>query len=219
MDLYTYFLDHTGRPIHKNMHYFPVYQRHFAPFAGRPMTLFEIGGGAGGSSQMWKRYFGPNARIVVLDINPDCRAFEDETVKVRIGDQADHGFLRAVVEEFGAPDVVIDDGSHQMAAIAATFAFLYRHTSPNGIYLVEDLHTAYWPEFGGGLRVPGSFIERCKDLIDELNADNTRRALPPTEITRATLSMHFYDSIVVFERGVSHDKRSVVTGRTPLDLG
>lgn len=212
MDLYQYFLDHTGRPIHKNVHYFPVYERHFRRYAGRPITLFEIGGGGGGSAQMWKRFFGPNARIVVMDINPACAAFGDEAVQVRIGDQADHGFLRAVVDEFGAPDIVIDDGSHQMADISATFSYLYRHTSPQGVYLVEDLHTAYWPEFGGGLRVANSFIERCKDLIDELNADNTRHAMPPTEITRSTASMHFYDSVVVFERGVTFDKRSIITG-------
>jgi hypothetical protein len=35
-----------------------------------------------------------------------------------------------------------------------------------------------------------------KNLIDELNADHSRGALPATEFTRTTLSMHFYDSIV-----------------------
>jgi hypothetical protein len=38
------------------------------------------------------------------------------------------------------------------------------------VYLVEDLHTAYWDEFGGGLKKEGTFIEFCKGLIDELNA-------------------------------------------------
>src|SRR5262249_26504377 len=27
-------------------------------------------------------------------------------------------------------------------------------------YNVEDLHTAYWPEYQGGLRKPGSFIDQ-----------------------------------------------------------
>jgi len=49
-------------------------------------------------------------------------------------------------------------------------------------------------------------MELCKHLMDELNADHSRDALPPTEFTRTTLSMHFYDSIAVFERG-SHTKK------------
>jgi len=32
-----------------------------------------------------------------------------------------------------------------------------------------------------------------KTLIDELNADHSRGALPPTEFTKSTMSMHFYD--------------------------
>ena len=32
------------------------------------------------------------------------------------------------------------------------------------LYIVEDVHTSYWPGFGGGLREPASFIEFAKDL-------------------------------------------------------
>jgi hypothetical protein len=75
-----------------------------------------------------------------------------------------------------------------------------------GVYMVEDLHTAYWDEFEGGLRKPSTFIELSKNLVDELNADHSRGVLPATEFTKSTLSMHFYDSIVVFERG-AHTKK------------
>jgi cephalosporin hydroxylase len=150
---------------------------------------------------MWRRYFGPHAQIVGIDIRPECANFEEDQIAVRIGDQADSRFLGSVIEEFGRPDIVLDDGSHVMEHVVATFKFLYQHTSANGVYMVEDLHTAYWPEYGGGLHQPGSFIELCKTLLDELNADWTRDAMRPTEFTRATQSMHFYDSVAVFERG------------------
>jgi hypothetical protein len=114
---------------------------------------------------------------------------------------ADTSFLEDVIAEFGTPDIVLDDGSHRMSDVVETFRFLYPRTSPNGVYLVEDLHTAYWDEFGGGLKREGTFIEVCKGLIDELNAEWTRDALPATEFTHSTLSMHFYDSMAVFERG------------------
>ena len=194
------------------MHYFPIYERHLHPFVNRPVTMIEIGCGGGGSSQMWKQYLGPYARIVGLDVNPACRAYEDEQVKVRIGSQSDTAFLQDVLDEFGVPDVVLDDGSHQMADVNATFNWLYSRVHHGGVYLVEDLHTAYWSEYGGGLRQPGTFIERCKELIDEFNAEDTRGALPPTEFGVATRSMHIYNSMVAFERGRTMDTRSIITG-------
>jgi hypothetical protein len=33
-----------------------------------------------------------------------------------------------------------------------------------------------------------------KNLIEELNADDSRGALPPSESTKTTLPMHFYDT-------------------------
>jgi hypothetical protein len=85
----------------------------------------------------------------------------------------------------------------------------------NGVYAVEDLHTAYWDEFEGGFRKPSTFVELCKCLVDELNADHSRDALPPTNFTRTTLSMHFYDSVVVFERGTHTKKWAPEIGTAP----
>jgi len=70
----------------------------------------------------------------------------------------------------------------------------------NGIYMWR-ISTPRTDEYGGGLRKPSTFIEVCKNLIDELNADHSRGALPSTEFTKTTMGMHFYDSVVVFERG------------------
>jgi hypothetical protein len=97
-----------------------------------------------------------------------------------------------------------------MQHVVASFSILYSKISSSGVYMVEDLHTAYWDEFGGGLRRDGSFIELCKDLLDELNADWSRDALPPTDFTRSTQSMHFYDSMAVFERGRTLAKNAVM---------
>jgi hypothetical protein len=66
--------------------------------------------------------------------------------------------------------------------------------------MVEDMHTSYWAHHGGGLNVEDSFINRSKKLIDELNAEHTKGELEPTEFTRTTSSISFYDSIVVFEK-------------------
>lgn len=212
MTLWADFLNNQGRVIHKWTHYFPIYESHFAEFVNKPIVFIEIGCGEGGSLKMWKRYFGPFAKIIGIDINPKCKEFEEDQIEIRIGDQSDAKFIQSVVDEFGNPDIVLDDGSHVMSHITATFNTLYPQLSKNGVYLVEDLHTAYWNEWEGGLRRQGSFIETCKSLIDELNADHTQGALTPTKFTSSTLSMHFYDSVVVFQRGAHLHKHAPMFG-------
>ena len=201
MSFWAEFLNHNGRTIHKWKHYFPAYERHFNRYVDRPLTFLEIGCGLGGSLQMWKRCFGPHAQIVGVDINPECASFEEDQIAIRIGDQANQIFLSSLIDEFGVFDIILDDGSHVMSHVTASFRYLYPRMASDGVYMVEDLHTAYWDEYEGGLRRPGSFIELCKNLLDELNADWTRSELPPTDFTRTTQSMHFYDSLAAFERG------------------
>jgi hypothetical protein len=99
-----------------------------------------------------------------------------------------------------------------MADVQASFRVLYPTLSSSGVYIVEDLHTAYSADKGGGLGTPSSFIETCKGLIDELHAEHTDGRLPATEFTRSTLSVHFYDGLVVFERGRHLPGKSVVAG-------
>ena len=201
VSLWSTFLGHRGREIDKWKHYFPAYEAHLRRYVNRPAVLIEIGVGEGGSAEMWRRYLGPFAQIVGIDNNPTTADAAGPQVAIRIGDQTDADFLAAVIAEFGVPDIVIDDASHQAADMVASFRALYPRLAPDGVYIVEDLHAAYWDEYGGGLRREGTFIELCKQLIDELNADWTRGALAPTDFSRSTLSMHLYDSLAVFQRG------------------
>ena len=208
MSLWSEFLTNKGRTINKWTHYFPAYENHFGRYVNRPVKFLEIGVCHGGSLQMWKRYFGPRAVIVGIDIRPDF-AFEEDQIAVRTGDQADPDFLNSVVNEFGTFDAVLDDGSHMAEHTAAAFAFLYPRIAEDGIYMVEDLQCSYWEQFNGGLRRAGTFIERCKNMVDELNGDWRGPEDPPTEFTRTTHSMHFYDSIVAFERGQAPVKQNL----------
>lgn len=224
MNLTQFFHGHTGRAINKWMHYLPIYERHFERFCGKPMLFIEIGSGQGGSSQMWKQYFGPMARIVTVDIRPNCKAYEDEQVSVRIGDQSDPEFLTRLVEEFGAPDIVLDDGSHIMQHVCASFRHLYPQLNRDAVYAVEDLHTAYWPAAGGGLQRSGSFMEEMKGLVDKINALNPHHrgqqaeTATPDTISLLTRSLHFYESLVVIEKGpfVSKAERISPVGSSAL---
>jgi hypothetical protein len=209
-------MTNDGKVIHKWAHYFPVYERHFSSWQGQSLVFWEVGVYGGGSLQMWQRYFGPNAIIVGLDINSRCKEHESPGIHVRIGDQASTRFLASVIEEFGPPDALLDDGSHHMDQTWKLFEFVYPQMLKNSVYMVEDMHTSYWPRWGGGLDVETSFINRSKKLIDELNADHSKGALEPTDFTRTTGSISFYDSIVVFEKSNIWWKRGFRTGAEDL---
>lgn len=203
-DLERYFYDNSGRVIHKWLHYFEIYDRHFSRFRNKPITIVEIGVFKGGSLQMWKEYFGPQAHIYGIDIDPACKAYEEDRIKVAIGSQEDRKFLQSFAASVPRIDVLIDDGGHTMQQQIVTFEELYPHVDANGVYLCEDLHTSYWSDYGGGHRKSGSFIEYSKALIDQLNAWHARAdiglPLTVTPFTKSTHSLHFYDSILVAEK-------------------
>jgi hypothetical protein len=206
------FFAHDGRLIDKWVHYLEIYERHLAAYRDgfplpdgtrRPLRLLEIGVFQGGSLQLWRKYFGPDATIFGIDRDERCAAFDGPETRVRIGSQSDAPFLRNVVDEMGGVDIVIDDGSHRGRHQRASFDALFPELSFGGLYIAEDLHTSYWPlDYAGGYRRPGTFIEVSKSLVDGLHgwyhrwpiSRRARRA--KTEI----FSVCFYDSVVVIEK-------------------
>jgi tetratricopeptide (TPR) repeat protein len=102
------------------------------------LNFIEIGVFNGESLATWQSYF-TNATIVGIDVNPECRRFQTDRVRVMIGSQDDPGFLMHVVKEY-PPTVVLDDGSHEAHHVIYTFEMLFPTVSAGGIYIVEDLH-------------------------------------------------------------------------------
>ena len=207
--LHKYFLNNSYKGLHKWVHYFDIYERHLARFRGNSAVMLEIGVGSGGSLPMWKSYLGSGAKIIGIDINPDCKKYEEENIEIFIGSQDDPDILGAIKEKYLKLDVVLDDGSHCMEHMIKTFSYLYEHVDPFGVYIVEDTHTCYSTEFGGGLKKEGSFMEFTKDCMDELNANFNE--LPVTRFTRSTDSICVYDSITVFERRPQGSRQAIVT--------
>ena len=124
MNLWQDFLLNQDKRIHKWVHYFPIYERHFSSWRNKSLTFLEIGVAGGGSLQMWQRFFGPLARIIGIDINPKCVEHSAPGIFVRIGDQSDPKFLKEIIEEFGVPDIILDDGSHKMHHYSCRFSIL-----------------------------------------------------------------------------------------------
>jgi hypothetical protein len=196
------FETHNGRLIHKWDHYFDVYERYFSIYKNKPVNILEIGISHGGSLQMWRKYFGEAANIFAIDINGECKKFEDAKTKIFIGSQEDEVFLKELYKQLPELDILIDDGGHTMKQQLTTFNILLPIVKDGGIYMVEDTHTSYWREYHGGYKNKNSFIEFSKDLVDQMYAwhiDNEKLA-PVNYNTKNINSISFYDSIVVFEK-------------------
>ena len=207
------FWDNQGRAIDKWLHYLPIYERHFAPYRNSPVKVLEIGVQNGGSAQLWREWFGPEAVIFGIDINPDCARANGEVAQIRIGSQADPDFLRKVVAEMGGLDIVIDDGSHVMEHLHASFRTLFPLLAEGGVYLVEDLHTAYWPKFGGGYGRKSSFLETAKTLIDDMHCWYHKFGQQEKASANALGGLHFYDSVLVIDKASMAPPRRAITGK------
>jgi cephalosporin hydroxylase len=200
-DLEKYFINNQKRPINKWKHYFDIYERHFNRFRNRNVVVLEIGVAQGGSLQMWKNYFGSEAKIFGMDIEPRCKEYEEDQIKIFIGSQEDRKFLRELKTLMPPIDILIDDGGHTMQQQIITFEELYPHVTADGVYLCEDVSTSYWGDYGGGHKMPGTFIEYSKNLIDYLNAYHSwQYSLKVNEFTKTANSITFYDSVVVIEK-------------------
>jgi hypothetical protein len=187
-----------GRGIWKWAHYFDIYDRHFRAFRGTDVHVLEIGVYSGGSLDMWRDYFGPKATIYGVDIEPDCRTYEKDGVKIFIGDQADRTFWNTFRHNVPRLDIVIDDGGHMAEQQIVTLEELVPFLSPGGIYLCEDIHGA-----------SNEFAAYAQGLAHKLNdfdssghpEDNNRRLVCRcTPFQAAVNSIHFYPFITVMEK-------------------
>jgi cephalosporin hydroxylase len=212
--LEVYFRNNKRRHIRKWVNYLDIYHRHFEPYRGKPIVLVEFGVQFGGSLQMWRHYFGRRAKIYGVDIDPRCLRSKARGTEIFIGDQADRGFLQSIVDKTGPIDIVIEDGGHHPAQQIATFEVLYPHVKDDGLFLIEDLHTSYYKRYDGGLHRPGTFMEYAKRLTDQLTAWHSReRKFVVDDFTRSTLAMHFYNSLIVFEKQPMEKPEMIKTGK------
>jgi hypothetical protein len=115
------------------------------------LNILEIGVLDGKSLLTWKDYY-YRSNILGVDINPDCKKYEEERIKVEIGSQADNVFLLDIMREYGPFDMILDDGSHMSSHMIYSFEHLFQSVKS-----------------GGGYLNPGSAVEYFKRLSDDVN--------------------------------------------------
>jgi hypothetical protein len=210
-------LNNTDNALHKWAHYLDIYHRYFQSFIGKPVNIIEIGVSHGGSLLMWQHYFGLQAKVYGIDINPECKQLEREGIEIFIGCQEDRAFLQQIKQQIPKVDIFIDDGGHFMQQQIVTFEEMYPHVQENGLYLIEDLHTSYWPAYGGGYKKPETFIEYSKNLIDYLNAWHSESdELRVNGFSKSAYAMHYYDSMLIIEKRPIDSPFTIMNGKNTI---
>jgi len=191
------------------------YQAHFSHLRRKRLRLLEIGVGGyndprlgGESLRMWKAYF-PNASIIGLDITSKER-HDESRIRTVVGSQDDEELLRRLSRSEGPFDIVIDDGGHRNAHVIRSFLTLFPLLTGNGIYVVEDTQTAYWPEFGGappGDATAPTSMNFLKGLADALNYREFPRSegWAPHPLGQHIVAMHFYHNLVFVQKGLNDE--------------
>ena len=173
------------------------YARHLRPRRRAVRCVLEIGIGGyedatsgGNSLRMWRSYF-PKATIYGLDIHQ--KRLDEPRIVALQGDQSDAQSLLGAIAECPPFDLIVDDGSHIASHIVTSFNALFPTLNPGGVYVIEDLETAYWQEYGGGPPdTPGTAVALVKALLDDLNVG-----------PRPVAAIHAYPNLAVIEKAQS----------------
>jgi hypothetical protein len=181
----------------KHSSYFHVYEALFGPYVGRPITFVEVGVLNGGSLHMWRRYLGPQARIIGVDLNPAARQWESEGFEIHIGSQSDPAFWDQFQRAAGPVDILLDDGGHTNAQQIVTVQQAMGFVRDGGLIVVEDTHCSYLTEFGNPSRY--SFISFCKRIVDHVQARYPKIRPPRQKFGECVASIRFFESIVALE--------------------
>jgi hypothetical protein len=192
--------------------YIEFYGRHFYSIRKKKLNILEIGIGGykraqdgGESLRMWRDFF-PNSIVYGIDIH-DKSPHQEKRIKIFRGSQNDPDFLKQVAQVAGSFDIIIDDGSHINEHVITSFNALFPFLSGDGYYVIEDLQTSYWPQFGGTWRYTdesfnSTSMSATKKLIDGLNY----QYIPNNNVKYTDdkiKSIHFYPKIVFIKKGTN----------------
>lgn len=203
--LFEIFQDANNASI-KHESYFSVYESLFNKFRGGEVTFIEVGVFNGGSLNMWREYFGPNARIIGIDLNPIALKLIDQGFEIFIGDQENQSFWVDLKSKIGNVDIILDDGGHKNLQQAVTLYYGADMVRDGGMIVIEDVHTSYFKRFGN----PGyfSFINFSKRLVDIINSRFKFLKKIDSKLGSIVWSIQYFESIVAFNINRSECKIS-----------
>ena len=120
--------------------YIKTYDPIFQQYGDKNINILEIGVYEGQSLALWKKYFTSDSKVYGIDINEDCKQYENDNVHVLIGNATDKAFIDDVFKDIKF-DIIVDDGSHIADEQIATFNLLFNdYLNEGGVYIIEDIN-------------------------------------------------------------------------------
>jgi len=142
------------------------YQNKFESLRESTKRFCEIGPDIN-SMKMWRDYF-KNAEV----IGCSNKNLNEERLNVINLNQSNDKELDEFYDKQEEFDIILDDGTHKMRDQQISLAKLFKKLKPNGIYIIEDLHTsieAKMPEklaFGWGDPDKTTTLEMLEKFIE-----------------------------------------------------
>jgi|TARA_B110000438_G_scaffold298908_1_gene348016 hypothetical protein len=178
--------------------YFQAYEEMFSKYVGKKITFVEVGVLHGGSLFMWREYFGKDAKIIGVDLNPEAKKLEKHGFEIHIGSQSDKNFWKVFFSKVGNIDILLDDGGHVNDQQIVTLSESIPNINNGGLIVTEDVHTSYFKKFGNPSKY--SFINYSKYLIDVINSRFPDTIIKNKNIfSKKIYSISFYESIVAIK--------------------
>lgn len=131
-------------------YYNGAYENVLSPIRNFVRNVCEIGIGGfwkeanwlpGNSLKVWRDYF-PGAKILGLDIVEHKDIQDLDRIQIDWLDQSKRDLVIDYSKKLNNYDLIIDDGSHNVADQQITFAHFFKSLHSGGIYILEDLHSS-----------------------------------------------------------------------------
>ena len=204
--------------------YTAVYEKYFENIRDHKLQILEIGIADGKSLLMWSDYF-KNSTIIGIDIHKidiKEKKLDRNNIKVHQGSQSDEKFINELINQYGNFNIIIDDGSHLKKDVIKSFNLLFPHLNNNGLYIVEDMQTAYNHFFGGNpfdLKYSNSHMNFFKHLTDRLNYQEIANPFYISNKYDAKITnVSFYHNLVFVRKGVNNKLSKEVLNHSYEDM-
>jgi hypothetical protein len=240
--------DFTSLPVWDTWSpYFEAYNNHFYRYRGKEVVFMEVGVQSGGKIPLLRDYFGTGFTYIGIDINPSVEMFASESwIHIEIGDSGDRDFWHKITKKYPKVDIFLDDGGHTMQQQRLAMEIMLPHVAQTGVYICEDLATS-WAARWEGVPMGESSNEAFRKhtmvgliqmslewfhagwmsggavtyQLDEPRLTEVKewKETPWWKVIPTSVKhIHYYNSLVVYEKGIVEDPLRIMSGSSLIPL-
>jgi hypothetical protein len=216
----------SPEPSYKVSNYFDIYADLFKHLRGTNCVFIEVGLLHGGSLFMWRKWLGNRARIIGIDLNPECKKWEKNGFEIYIGDQGDSEFWKSTFAKIGKFDALLDDGGHRSFQQIVTLSEALKAAQGQCVIAIEDTITSFLKSYTKNSQ--HSFLEYAKDSTDLLVSRLSHffpQQFPTIKNPRivnlfsSVNSIEFFPGIVAYKiKSIPSDRPELIWNRNPDQL-